>query len=48
MLTSELKGTGRNTRDILRRIDYGGTVTLMGTVRSTRLVESVIALTLCL
>lgn len=47
MLTSELKGTGRNTRDILRRIDYGGTVTLMGTVR-TRLVESVIALTLCL
>ncbi|KAF9463425.1 vacuolar amino acid permease [Collybia nuda] len=33
-------GTGRNTRDILRRIDYGGTTALMGTVGSTLLFLS--------
>ncbi|KAF8162685.1 major facilitator superfamily domain-containing protein [Crassisporium funariophilum] len=27
-------GTGRNTKDILRRIDYGGTLTLLGAVGS--------------
>ncbi|KAF8891099.1 major facilitator superfamily domain-containing protein [Gymnopilus junonius] len=34
-LTYVIPGTGRSTLEILKRIDYGGTLTLLGTVGST-------------
>ena len=41
----KLQGTGRSTKEILKRIDYGGSLTLLGAVSLKRWTASMRVIT---